>query len=148
MAIKPLLLVHQATIELPWHDLCDTEHLPAGSSSDSLTRQPDCRPCAVAVDLAKGSKLAEPEPQHQPGQQPAAQQPVACLPGALYHPADDKAEGRIQALLQRRGSDALVVLRKWLREAIRADKDVPAPDLRFKAGAPSGARQLAFHAYA
>lgn len=56
------------------------------------------------------------------------------LAGSLSHPADERAEGRLQALLARRHADALIVLRKWLREALRADADTTAPQIRFRTG--------------
>ena len=64
----------------------------------------------------------------------------SALTGSLTHPADDKAEGRLQALLSRRPGEALVVLRKWLREAVRAEAEATAPNLRFKAGPPAASR--------
>lgn len=74
-----------------------------------------------------------PSSQQQGATSAPAQQP-ASLTGSLTHPGDDKADGRIQALQSRQHADALIVLRKWLREAVRADADAAMPSMRFKPG--------------
>lgn len=51
-----------------------------------------------------------------------------CFPMglSLFHPADRQWLGCLQQLWPKRSKDALLLLRKWLKEAIRAEKISPA----------------------
>jgi hypothetical protein len=45
---------------------------------------------------------------------------------SLFHPADRRWLGWLQQLWPKRGKDALLLLRKWLKEALRAERISPA----------------------
>ncbi|KAK9807126.1 hypothetical protein WJX73_008190 [Symbiochloris irregularis] len=97
---------------------------------------------ALSVDHGSGamkwrstdiSVPMSPSSQHSATSVPAQQPPP--LTGSLTHPSDAKADGRLQALQSRQHADTLIVLRKWLREAVRADPDAAMPSMRSKPGA-------------
>ncbi|PRW45607.1 sec1 family domain-containing MIP3 [Chlorella sorokiniana] len=63
--------------------------------------------------------------------------PSSLLPGSLRHPDDPQAERWLEFLLSRKGRDAPMFLRKWLREAARKEN---VPQARsFKPGSISAA---------
>ncbi|KAI7845287.1 hypothetical protein COHA_001130 [Chlorella ohadii] len=63
--------------------------------------------------------------------------PLSLLPGSLRHPDDLQAERWLEFLLSRKGRDAPMFLRKWLREAARKEN---VPQVRsFKPGSISAA---------
>jgi hypothetical protein len=58
---------------------------------------------------------------------PAVTTPLCCSLGlSLFHPADRRWLGWLQQLWPKRGKDALLLLRKWLKEALRAERISPA----------------------
>jgi hypothetical protein len=58
---------------------------------------------------------------------PVGPAPLCCPLGlSLFHPADRRWLGWLQQLWPKRGKDALLLLRKWLKEALRAERISPA----------------------
>lgn len=57
---------------------------------------------------------------------PAGLAPLCCPLGlSLFHPADRRWLGWLQQLWPKRGKDALLLLRKWLKEALRQERITP-----------------------
>eukprot|EP00798_Chlamydomonas_sp_ICE-L_P013375 gene13375-19220_t len=110
---------------------------PGGTSSTSATVT--WRPLDVRVDvpptcsLAAGGVLGSRgsisgQPGIQPGTQPGME---------VFNPSDQSCCQRIEMMLQRRQKDALLLLRKWLKEGLRHEKIQPS--VRSKAGSVQAA---------
>ena len=105
MASKPL------DVDIPLHSP-PSATLPGAS----------CTPAKVAVS----------EPQTDEDTQNASLKPMLRLSGSPFLASDPQAAQWRLFLAQRRPRDAALSVRKWLREAARAEG--AAPGMRFKAG--------------
>lgn len=126
----------------------------AGSGAAGQAPRAVLRPADLRVDIPRLAPLApltppqlppgNPQPtasanQQQPQQQqgsgsssepaaaaPAGLAPLCCPLGlSLFHPADRRWLGWLQQLWPKRGKDALLLLRKWLKEALRQERITP-----------------------